>query len=126
MNGLFVFIGGGLGALVRYFLCLVTPKTLYFPAGTIISNFLGCFIATVAFVYLFDKININPAYKNFLIIGFCGGLSTLSALSLELLNFIHNGEFLRAVSYVLITLIVCTVSVLLGLILVRHSLNVNY
>ena len=123
MNFLIVFAGGGLGALVRYMLCLVLPKMSYFPAGTLTANFLGCFIATAVFVYLVSKCEADSAYKTFLIIGFCGGLSTLSALSLELLEFIQNGEYIRAFAYTITTMFVCTISVMLGLILARHSIN---
>ena len=122
MNGLIVFFGGGLGALVRYLLYLILPKVSYFPLGTLVANFFGCFIATVVFVYFIYKSDSLSVYKTFLIVGFCGGLSTLSALSLELMEFMRSGEYIRAFSYSIITIIVCTLSVLLGLILVKHML----
>ena len=123
MNGLMVFLGGGLGALVRYMLCLILPKVSYFPLGTLAANFFGCFIATVVFVYFVSKHDTNSVYKTFLIIGFCGGLSTLSALSLELLDFIHSEEYLQAFVYMLTTVSICSASVLLGVITVKHSYN---
>lgn len=49
-----------------------------------------------------------------------GGLSTLSALSIELTVFIQSGEFLRAGIYVLTSLLICVISVILGLTLVRN------
>jgi len=120
MNGLVVFIGGGLGALVRYFLYLILPSKTYLPFGTSVANFFGCFVATVIFTYFAAKSNLDSSYKTFLITGFCGGLSTLSALSLELMVFIQSGEYLRAAVYTLTTVIICTISVLLGVILVKH------
>lgn len=125
MNGLIVFIGGGLGALVRYLLCLFLPKVSYFPLGTLVANFFGCFFATVVFVYFVDKINPDSVYKTFLIIGFCGGLSTLSALSLELMEMLQHGEVIRAIAYAAATVVICTISVLLGLILVKHSIGIK-
>ena len=123
MNGLMVFLGGGLGALVRYILYLILPKASIFPAGTLVANFFGCFIATVVFVYFISKHDTNSVYKTFLIVGFCGGLSTLSALSLELLDFIHSEEYLKAIAYMIITVFICSASVLLGVITVKHSYN---
>ena len=123
MNGLMVFIGGGLGALVRYLLCSILPKVSYFPAGTLIANSFGCFFATVVFVYFVTKHDANSVYKTFLIVGFCGGLSTLSALSLEILDYIHSEEYLRAFAYMLTTILICSASVLLGVITVKHSYN---
>ena len=77
MNGLLVFLGGGLGALTRYFLYLVLPKETFLPYGTLLANFLGCFIATFVFSYFILKADTDSIYKLLLITGFCGGLSTL-------------------------------------------------
>jgi CrcB protein len=119
MNGLVVFLGGGLGALVRYFLYLILPRISYFPLGTLVANFLGCFIATFVFTFLVYKTEVNSAYRFFLITGFCGGLSTLSAMSVELTVLIQNQEYLRASLYVVISLLICVISVILGLALVK-------
>ena len=114
MNFIAVFVGGGLGALIRYFLYLIMPHQAYLPLATLIANFFGCFIATVVFVYFASKIGLNPTCKIFLITGFCGGLSTLSALSLELLHFVDTQDYIRATIYTLSTVIICTIAVLLG------------
>lgn len=125
MNFLIVFIGGGLGAVVRYMLTLLVPKMTYFPESTLIANFLGCFTATLVFVYLLSKSDINSAYKLFLITGFCGGLSTLSALSIELFQYIHSGDYLRAATYGFLTVLICSLSVILGLILAKCCFNIK-
>ena len=123
MNFIAVFFGGGLGALIRYVLYLITPHWTYFPLATLIANFFGCFIATVVFVFFTMKTGLNPVCKTFLITGFCGGLSTLSALSLELLHFVQSGEYLRAVIYVFTTVIVCIIAVLAGIFVVKNNLS---
>ena len=119
MNALMVFLGGGFGALVRYFLYLIMPKNCYFPFCTLAANFFGCFIATAVFTYFIFKSNTSSIYKLFLITGFCGGLSTLSALSIELTVFIQNQEYLKAILYVVTSLLICVISVILGLALVK-------
>ena len=119
MNGLMVFLGGGLGALTRYLLYLVLPKETFLPFGTLFANFFGCLIATVVFTYFILKSDTESIYKLLLITGFCGGLSTLSALSIELTVFIQSGEYLRAIYYLLTSLLICIISVILGLALVR-------
>lgn len=124
MNFIAVFIGGGLGAVIRYLLNLITPNYTYLPLATLIANFCGCFLATIVFVYFAIKSGLNPTFKTFLITGFCGGLSTLSALSLELLEFIHSGEYIRAFGYTLITFIICVISVLLGLLFVKSMFKI--
>ena len=121
MKFLAVFIGGGVGALVRYILYLIMPNFSYLPLPTLVANFFGCLFATVVFVCFAIKSDINSTFKVFLITGFCGGLSTLSALSLELLDFIHSENYIRAAVYVLSTVIVCTIAVLLGFYLVKNN-----
>ena len=119
MNGLVVFLGGGLGALTRYLLYLILPKFAYFPLGTLFANFFGCFIATVVFSFLVLKNDSSSIYRLLLVTGFCGGLSTLSALALELIVFIQNGEYLKAILYMITSLLICVISVILGLALVK-------
>ncbi len=120
MNFLAVFIGGGFGALVRYMMCLFLPKdSSYFPCATLMANFFGCFIASAVFTYFVVKSDMNSVYKLLLITGFCGGLSTLSAMSLEVMEFIQTGDYLRAASYILISLLICVISVILGIALVK-------
>ena len=119
MNGLMVFIGGGLGALIRYFLYLICPTNFYFPLCTLLANFFGCFIATAVFTYFIMKSDTDSVYKLLLITGFCGGLSTLSALSIELTVYIQSGEYFRAIAYILTSLLICTISVILGIALVK-------
>ena len=119
MNGLMVFIGGGLGALIRYFLYLICPTNFYFPLCTLLANFFGCFIATAVFTYFIMKSDTDSVYKLLLITGFCGGLSTLSALSIELTVYIQSGEYFRAIAYILTSLLICTISVILGIAFVK-------
>ena len=123
MNFVAVFLGGGLGALIRYILYLVMPNFSYLPLATLVANFLGCFIATVVFVFFAMKSGLPSSYKVFLITGFCGGLSTLSALSLELLHFIQTDDYIRASVYVLSTLVVCTAAVLFGVLVVKNNFS---
>ena len=123
MKFLLVFIGGGFGALVRYLLYLILPKITYFPSATLVSNFFGCFIAMIVFLYFISESETDSAYKTFLIVGFCGGLSTLSALSLELAEYIHEGQYIRAFAYTTATIMVCSLAILLGLLVAKSSFN---
>ena len=119
MGALIAFLGGGFGTLVRYFIYVLVPKNCCFPYHTLLANFFGCFIASALFTFFVMKTDINSAYKTFFILGFCGGLSTLSALSLEVLRYIQDGDYIKAVLYILISLLICTISVILGVALVK-------
>ena len=124
MNFLAVFLGGGIGATIRYLISIITPKNLYnMPCHTLLANFLGCFLASIVATIFIYKSNLNPIYKTLLITGFCGGLSTLSAFSLETVNFLQNGSYFKAFSYITTSLLVCIASVLLGIFIVKKLLT---
>ena len=117
---IYVFLGGGLGAVTRYLLMILLPSNIeQYPVSTLAANFLGCFLASAVFTFFVLKNEPNSAYKMFLITGFCGGLSTLSALSLEVFEYIQAGAFLKAGEYILTSLLICVISVILGVAIVK-------
>ena len=91
----FVFLGGGLGALTRYGigLAMVQLAGKTFPWGTLIANVVGCFLAGIIGQRLLmltvagDVSRADPALAHFLrvavMIGFLGGLTTFSAFGWE-------------------------------------------
>lgn len=90
---LFLFIGGGTGALSRYILTLFVNRTLIseLPFGTIIVNLLGSFLIGVLFG-LTELKPIPPELKAFVFLGFLGGFTTFSTFMLESLNLLRGKE----------------------------------
>lgn len=93
---LFVFLGGGLGALTRYGIGLATVQIAgkTFPWGTLIANIVGCFLAGIIGQRVLmlepahgDMSSADPALAYFLrvavMVGFLGGLTTFSAFGWE-------------------------------------------
>ena len=72
-----VAAGGVIGSLFRYILneLFGSDKT-----GVLVANQIGVAVASYAVVYFLNKANIN--LKNFVIPGFCGGLTTFSSVML--------------------------------------------
>ena len=90
---LWVFVGGGVGSVVRYGITLLTQYLNWqkFPYNTLIVNILGAFL-----IGLFFGMNQEPATKNKLIIvtGFLGGFTTFSAFSYETFVLAQKSVFL--------------------------------
>ncbi|WP_167341750.1 fluoride efflux transporter CrcB [Nonlabens sp. SY33080] len=109
-----VFIGGGIGSYLRY------AVSIYMNSGTIkwlptlIVNVLGCFLLGILWQLTERTDGIShPRYLLFGI-GFCGGLTTFSTFSLELVKFIKNGDFLNAGLYFFGSMILGMIMLYLG------------
>lgn len=95
-------IGGFLGAVTRLWIGTLVIDRLgtRFPYGTFIINMSGCFIIGVALTILNAKININPAWRYLLPIGFIGAYTTFSSFEYETLAGFQAGGWQMPILYV--------------------------
>jgi len=105
-NIFFVFLGGGLGSLLRYLMSkwIITPKGA-FPWTTLLTNLLGCFIIGLLLGWVLKTNELRSELYLLLAIGFCGGLTTFSTFSLEGLSLLKTGDYYTFIYYVLGSLI---------------------
>lgn len=92
-----IFIGAGLGALLRWWLGLTLNS--YFPSippGTLAANLIGGYIIGVAIAFFATSTAIAPEWRLFVITGFCGGLTTFSTFSSEIVALLQQGRSLGA------------------------------
>ena len=93
-NILWVFLGGGLGSVLRYSLSswLDSKSASNLPWGTFASNMLASLIFGCVAGYMF-KNTLSENYSLFLLAGFCGGFSTFSTFSKDNFYLLEQGNW---------------------------------
>ena len=116
LNVLAVFLGGGIGAVLRYLTGVLFVQYLKFhlPLPTFVVNVVGCFILGFVYVFCLEKFQLNPALKLLITVGFCGGLTTFSTFSFEIFDMIQNLQYIHAALYTIVSLVIGVLAVLLG------------
>jgi len=116
MSAIYIVIGGGVGALSRYFTSQFV-NNLYnknFSLGTVFVNCIGALLIGFL-INIFDIFAINPKWKLLIITGFLGGYTTFSTYSLETVNYFINGNIKYGILNILLNNILCILFVLLGI-----------
>ncbi|MEX0815151.1 MAG: fluoride efflux transporter CrcB [Dongiaceae bacterium] len=113
-----VAIGSALGGVGRYWCSGLVARHFgeTFPWGTIAVNVLGSFvIGFFATLTAPDgRVFIGAVPRQFVMAGVLGGYTTFSAFSLQTLNLIAGGEWLKGAGYVVLSVVLCLVAVWLG------------
>lgn len=92
MKLLVIFIGAGLGGMLRYSIAAPINKNyIIFPLGTILVNLIGCFVAGLLLAWVMRK-PVHPHALLFFLPGFLGGFTTFSSFSMETVTLLHSGH----------------------------------
>jgi len=102
---LIVFIGGGLGSVMRFLIGKLLPYSgKGFPWNTFCVNLLGCLlIGLMSGYFLRNSTENESSLILFSTIGFCGGFTTFSSFANENLSFIRSGDFTIFLIYSLLS-----------------------
>lgn len=93
--GIAVFLGAGLGALLRWTLgARLNPLFPTLPLGTLAANLLGGLLIGLVLTWLGRHPGLPPELRLFLVTGFLGGLTTFSTFSAEVVGLLVRGDYL--------------------------------
>jgi CrcB protein len=118
MTWLWIAIGGALGSVARYGASLGIARMFgeTFPWGTLLVNVTGSFA-----IGLFSSVTgtegrllVSPEWRQFFMVGICGGYTTFSSFSLQTLNLMRDGQWLYAGANVVFSVVLCLAGVWAG------------
>ena len=70
-----------------------------FPYGTLVVNLTACVVIGFALTYMGNRLEINPAWRFLVAVGFIGAYSTFSTFEWETLSTLRAGAFSLAALY---------------------------
>ena len=112
---LFVFLGGGIGSVLRYVLSsLLGPISLKFPFSTLIVNILSCILLGYL-IGISSKNIMSPEMKLFLMVGICGGFSTFSTFTAESYQLFNTNTPILAILYMAASFLICLLAIFSGI-----------
>lgn len=92
-----ICIGASCGALLRWW--LGAQLNSYFPTmppGTLVANLFGGYVIGLAIAFFASYSALAPEWRLLVVTGFCGGLTTFSTYSAELVTLLQQGRVLWA------------------------------
>jgi fluoride exporter len=117
-NAFWIFIGGGLGSLARWWASGLIANRIgeTFPWGTLSVNVSGSFVIGlfVAATGPEGRWLVPASFRQFFMLGICGGYTTFSSFSIQTLNLAEDGQWFKAGANCVLSLVLCLVGVWLG------------
>ena len=88
-----ISLGASLGALLRWgFGTRLNELLPAIPPGTLAANLVGAYVVGLAIAFFATYSALAPEWRLFVITGFCGGLTTFSTFSAELVMLLQQGR----------------------------------
>lgn len=114
-------LGGALGTISRYLVGVYSAKLFGtgFPYGTLIVNTVGSFIIGFFMTVFLGKLSLDPLWRLFIAVGFCGGFTTMSSLTYETFAIMMDGDYIKAGLNVLLNMVFSFGSAFLGIVLAK-------
>ena len=117
-----VAIGAALGGVSRYYLASVVQHRVgsTFPWGTLAVNVSGSLLLGFIIRYALATPMVSVEMRALLTTGFCGGYTTFSTYSYETATLLEDGQYGRAGTYALASVVLALVATFAGFVLARE------
>lgn len=110
-----ICIGASSGALLRWQLSEKLNKLNWLPLGTLAANLIAGYIIGIAMAFFSQHTTLSNEAKLLIITGFCGGLSTFSTFSSEIVKEIQVGQLQSALILILVHVVGSVLMTFLGI-----------
>ena len=111
-----IALGAVAGAWLRWLLGIALNATFpTIPPGTLVANLVGAFVIGIALQVLATDATLSPEWRLLIVTGFCGGLTTFSTFSAELVTLLQAGRLAWAAGHVGLHVVGSAICTLLGL-----------
>lgn len=123
MRWWWIFVGGGVGAVLRYELggWVQGHAGPALPWGTFAVNALGCLAIGVLATWIDERAGGGPELRVFLLTGLLGGFTTFSTFGLETWRLVESGATGAAAANALGSVAVCLAAVWAGVAIARAA-----
>ena len=121
LSYVFVMLGGAIGTGARFWISGFIAERVgeFFPLGTLVVNISGSFVVGffAGFTDPDGPVLVSPRFRQFFMIGVCGGYTTFSSFSLQTLDLARDGDWMKALLNAMLSLACCLAAVWLGRVL---------
>jgi CrcB protein len=120
-----ISVGASLGALLRWWLGLALNGLFpTIPPGTLAANLIGGYAVGLAIAFFATYAALAPEWRLLVITGFCGGLTTFSTFSAEIVTLLQQGRAawaLAAAGMHLAGSVLATIAGIATMVWLRHT-----
>ncbi|MCG6969679.1 MAG: fluoride efflux transporter CrcB [Gammaproteobacteria bacterium] len=121
MQYLAIAAGGALGALLRFLSSTGMHRLLgqSFPYGTLFVNVVGSLLMGFLYILLTSRMELPAPWRAFFLVGLLGAFTTFSTFSMDTLQLLEKGLWIRAVLNVGSNVVLCLAAAWAGVLVGR-------